>query len=88
MYRAKVYVYPKEGILDPPGKAVHQILKNMGYKAVNGVRVGKFVTLELNSALTEAEAYQQMEEMCQKLLANPIIEDYRFEIEKVTEEQE
>ncbi|RKY85657.1 phosphoribosylformylglycinamidine synthase, purS protein, partial [candidate division KSB1 bacterium] len=60
----------------------------MGYKAVNGVRVGKFVTLELNSALTEAEAYQQMEEMCQKLLANPIIEDYRFEIEKVTEEQE
>ena len=87
MYRARVYVYPKDGILDPQGKAVRHTLKNMGYKAVDGVRVGKFVTLELGNQLTEAEAHRQMEEMCRKLLANPIIEDYRFEIEKVTEEQ-
>ncbi|HDL17893.1 MAG TPA: phosphoribosylformylglycinamidine synthase subunit PurS [Bacteroidetes bacterium] len=81
MPKAKVYVYLKEGILDPQGKAVHRILKNMNFDQVGDVRVGKFITLDFENNLPDAEIGSQADEICRKLLANPVIEDYHFDIE-------
>lgn len=77
--RVKVYITLKEGVLDPQGKAVERSLHSLGYTAAEKVRVGKYVEFELNS-LPRAEAEGQIRAMCEKLLANPVIEDYRFEI--------
>jgi len=79
---AKVLVYLKKGILDPQGKAVRHILGNMGFKEVQEVRVGKYITLRFDDRLDGAEVRRKTEEICQKLLANPVIEDYSFEIEE------
>jgi phosphoribosylformylglycinamidine synthase len=81
MPKAKVYVYLKNGILDPQGKAVHHILHNMNIHEVQDVRVGKFITLTFENGLTEEEVRRRTEEICRKLLANPVIEDYHFEVE-------
>jgi len=81
MPKAKVYVYLKEGILDPQGKAVHHILKNMNFDKVGNVRVGKFITLDFENDIPDAKIRSQTDEICKKLLANPVIEDYHFEIE-------
>jgi len=78
----RVYVTPKHGILDPQGAAVERSLPNLGFTGVSGVRVGKIIDLTIQGAgLTEEAARSQVDEMCRKLLANPIIEDYTFEIE-------
>ena len=75
----KVFVTLKEGVLDPQGKAVENSLHSLGFGAVKEVRVGKY--LELNLDVAEAgDAEQQAQRMCEKLLANPVIEDYRFEV--------
>jgi phosphoribosylformylglycinamidine synthase PurS subunit len=81
MPKAKIFVYLKEGILDPQGKAVHHILHNMNFDHVENVRIGKYITLNFADGLAEAEIKSQTEEMCKRLLANPVIEDYHFEIE-------
>lgn len=81
MPKAKVYVYLKEGILDPQGKAVHHILKNMNFDRVGNVRVGKFITLDFENGMPDEKIRSQTDEICKKLLANPVIEDYHFEIE-------
>lgn len=81
MPRAKVFVYLKEGILDPQGKAVHHILGNMNFARVSQVRIGKFITLDFENHLSREEIERQTEEICKKLLANPVIEDYHFTIE-------
>ncbi|HHM23988.1 MAG TPA: phosphoribosylformylglycinamidine synthase subunit PurS [Bacteroidetes bacterium] len=81
MATAKVYVYLKEGILDPQGKAVLHILQNMDVTEVEDVRVGKMVTLKFRPGLSQKEIAEKTEEICKKLLANPVIEDYHFEIE-------
>jgi len=75
-YRAKVYVTLKEGVLDPQGNAVAQGLKSMGY-AVGEVRVGRYIELEVE-ADGEEIARGKIDEMCRRLLANPVIEDYTF----------
>lgn len=80
MAKARVYVYLKEGILDPQGKAVLHILNNMNIGGVEDVRVGKMITLKFDAQLPQAEIEKRTEEICQKLLANPVIEDYRYEI--------
>lgn len=80
MIRAKVYVTLKKGVLDPQGETVKGALETLGFAGVRDVRIGKFLVITLNSASQE-EAKRQIEEMCKKLLANPVIEDYRFEIE-------
>jgi phosphoribosylformylglycinamidine synthase subunit PurS len=78
----RVYVTPKQGILDPQGVAVERSLPNLGFEGVSGVRVGKIIDLSIEGAgLTKEVARAQVDEMCRKLLANPIIEDYTFEIE-------
>ncbi|HXY81215.1 MAG TPA: phosphoribosylformylglycinamidine synthase subunit PurS [Gaiellaceae bacterium] len=76
--RAIVLVRPKEGILDPQGAAVESALGHLGF-AVSGARVGKVVDLEVDAA-DEAEARTQVEQMCERLLANPLIESYEIEL--------
>jgi phosphoribosylformylglycinamidine synthase subunit PurS len=67
-----VLIRPKEGILDPQGKAVERALPALGFEGVEHVRVGRMVELEADSA-------EQLDELCRKLLANPLIEDYEIE---------
>jgi phosphoribosylformylglycinamidine synthase len=79
MFEAKIYVTLKQGILDPQGNAVRGGLVSMGYGGVTDVRVGKFLVLTLDSR-DRLQAEQQVREMCDRLLANPVIEDYTFEV--------
>jgi len=67
-------------VLDPQGKTVQNALAQMGYGAVGAVHVGKYLEIELNAADLET-ARKQIDEACHRLLSNPVIEDYRFEIE-------
>jgi len=77
--KAIVNVYLKEGVLDPQGKAVHHALGALGFENVSNVRVGKQIVLDLQSSSLE-EAKQEVEKMCETLLANTVIEDYNIEI--------
>ena len=77
---AKVYVTLKKAVLDPQGKAVERSLHALGYQEVRDVRMGKYFEVELEAA-SRQQAEARIREMCDKLLANPVIEDYRFEIQ-------
>ncbi len=77
--KAKVHVTLKNGVLDPQGKAVQHALAGLGFSGVEDVRQGKFIELEL-SETDSAKAEAQAEEMCKKLLANTVIENYTVEI--------
>lgn len=77
--RVKIFVRLKEGVLDPQGKAVERSLHSLGYKEVRDVRMGKYLEVDLDVPSRQA-AEHRVREMCDKLLANPVIEDYRFEI--------
>ncbi len=78
--KAKVYVTLKKGVLDPQGRAVMGALKSMDFGEVKDVRVGKYMELELSGASKEEEE-KRLREMCEKLLANTVVENYRIEIE-------
>ena len=78
--RAKIFISFKHGVLDPQGKAVERSLHTLGYQEVRDVRMGKYLEVELEASSRES-AEARLREMCDKLLANPVIEDYRFEIE-------
>ena len=78
-YHARIYVTLRSSVLDPAGVAVESGIKQMGYEGVTGVRIGKYIELEL-SATDEADAKNQLDEICDRLLANPVIENYCFEI--------
>jgi len=77
--KAKVYVTLKDGIHDPQGKAILQALLGLGFEGINGVRVGKYFELDLPEQ-SVAEAEQFLKGSCEKLLANTVIEKYRFEV--------
>jgi phosphoribosylformylglycinamidine synthase PurS subunit len=79
--RVKIFISFKEGVLDPQGKAVERSLHSLGYEEVRDVRMGKYLEIELAASSREAAA-ARVREMCDKLLANPVIEDYRFEIQE------
>jgi phosphoribosylformylglycinamidine synthase len=79
--RVKIFVSLKNGVLDPQGKAIERSLHTLGYTEVGDVRVGKYLEVEVNAA-SRAEAESRVREMCDKLLANTVIEDYRFEIKE------
>ena len=81
--RVKIFVRLKEGVLDPQGKAIEDSLHTLGYQEVRDVRMGKYLEVELEAPSRQA-AEARIREMCDKLLANPVIEDYRFEIEEAT----
>jgi phosphoribosylformylglycinamidine synthase subunit PurS len=76
--KATVLVRPKQGILDPQGQAVESSLRQLGF-SVDGARIGRVVDLELDAA-DEATARTQVEQMCEQLLANPLIESYEIEL--------
>ena len=75
--KVKVIVTLKNGVLDPQGKAIQQTLNGMAFDNVSEVRQGKFFDIEINES-DEAKAKSQAEEMCKKLLANLVIEDYKI----------
>jgi phosphoribosylformylglycinamidine synthase PurS subunit len=75
----RVYVTLKRGVLDPQGSAVGRALRTMGYDEVEDVRLGKYIEVILRDGERPERARQRLEEMCRKLLANTVIEDYRFE---------
>jgi phosphoribosylformylglycinamidine synthase subunit PurS len=77
--RATVLVRPKSGILDPQGEAVERALRQLGFP-VGDARVGRVIDLEVDAA-NVAEARAKIEEMCHRLLANPLIESYEIELE-------
>jgi phosphoribosylformylglycinamidine synthase len=72
--KARVLVRPKAGILDPQGQAVERALPALGFDGVRDVRVGRLIELEVDDA-------SQLPEMCERLLANPLIEDYEVQLE-------
>ncbi len=78
--KAKIVVMPKKAVLDPQGKTVQSALAHMGYTGIGDVRVGKYLEIELAGADKET-ARKQIDEACHKILSNPVIEDYRFELE-------
>lgn len=77
--RVRIFVSLKDGVLDPQGEAIEQSLHTIGYSEVQNVRVGKYLELEVHG-LSMGDAEIRIREFCDKLLANPVIEDYRFEI--------
>jgi len=77
--KAVVNVYLKEGVLDPQGKAAHHALESMNFKGVQDVRIGKQIIIKLDTDDKE-EAQSEVEEMCETLLANTVIEDYTIEL--------
>lgn len=83
MFQARIYVTLKKGILDPQGNAVKGALMSLGYKDVDEVRVGKYLVLYLNQS-DRLEAENEVREMCDRLLANPVIEDFSYELQEVT----
>lgn len=79
MFKATVYVTLKESVLDPQGSAVKGSLHSLGFDEVRDVRIGKYMEVEVNVDSRQA-AEERLTEMCEKLLANTVIEDYRFEM--------
>ncbi len=79
--KAKVYVTLKRGVLDPQGKAIHHAAQTLGYQSLKDVRQGKYFELQLNEGLDEAAARAQAERLAHDVLANPVIEDFRIELE-------
>jgi len=77
---ARVYVTPKRGILDPQGKAVQQSLRTLGFDEVHDVRVGRFILLRVE-ADSPTGAEERVRAMCERLLANKLIEDFQVQIE-------
>ena len=80
--RVKIFVSLKNGVLDPQGKAIERSLHTLGYPEVQEVRMGKYLELNIEASSSRAAAESRIREMCDKLLANPVIEDYRFEIDE------
>ncbi len=79
MWRAEIRVRLKKGVLDPQGAAVERSLAALGYQGVAGVRVGKLLELTIDAPGRE-EAERWVDEMCRRLLANPVIEEYAFDL--------
>ena len=80
MYKVSVYVTPKAGVVDPQGAVIERALPALGHSGVANIRVGRYITLEVPG--TDPERVKaDVDDICRKLLANPIIEDYRFGVE-------
>jgi phosphoribosylformylglycinamidine synthase PurS subunit len=78
--KARVYVTLKRGVLDPQGSAVNRALHAMGYGEVEDVRLGKYIEVTLTEKANIEDERKALDEMCRKLLANTVIEDYRIEL--------
>jgi phosphoribosylformylglycinamidine synthase len=78
--KAKIHVTLKQGILDPQGKAIEHALGSLGFKNTANMRVGKYMEVDVNEP-DQTKADSQVKAMCEKLLANTVIEDYRYELQ-------
>jgi phosphoribosylformylglycinamidine synthase len=78
--KARIFVTLKDGVLDPQGKAIGHALAGLGFGGVGDVRQGKLIEIDLPQAKDESSVRAQVEDMCRKLLANPVIEDFRVEL--------
>ncbi|HTI86240.1 MAG TPA: phosphoribosylformylglycinamidine synthase subunit PurS [Alphaproteobacteria bacterium] len=78
--KARVHVTLKNGVLDPQGKAIGHALGSLGFSGVGEVRQGKFIEIEIAES-DAAKAKAQVKDMCEKLLANTVIEDYRIDVD-------
>jgi phosphoribosylformylglycinamidine synthase subunit PurS len=76
----KVFITPRRGVLDPQGRAVEASLKTLGFNNVGQVRMGKYIELDV-AANSSAEAADEVKRMCEQLLANSVIEDFRLEVD-------
>jgi phosphoribosylformylglycinamidine synthase PurS subunit len=79
LFSCEVYIRPRKDILDPQGDAVEHALRDLGFRAVSDVRIGRYIRLGVE-ADGEAEARARLDEMCAKLLANPVTEDYEVRV--------
>jgi len=82
VYLSKIRVTLRESILDPQGKAVQHAISTLGVPGIHDVRMGKYIELKVDGD-SEAHVRDATEAVCKKLLANPVMEDYRYEIEKI-----
>ena len=83
MYLARIYVTLKPAVNDPQGETVLGSLKQLGFVSVNDVRIGKYLEVKLDET-DPAQAEELVVDLCQKLLANPVIEQYRFELHEIS----
>jgi len=82
MFKIKIYISLKEGVADPQGATIKHALDSLGYQGVEKVRVGKYLELKLN--LQDGKKIEeQIEDMCKKILVNPVIENFEYKIEKI-----
>ena len=79
--KAKIIVTPKKAVLDPQGKTVQNALEHMGYTGVTGVHVGKYLEIDLAPGTDKAAAHKALNDAALRFLSNPVIEDYKLEIE-------
>jgi phosphoribosylformylglycinamidine synthase len=79
--KAKIVITPKKAVLDPQGKTVQTALEQMGYKGVTGVHIGKYIEIDFAPGTDKAAAQKALNDAAHKLLSNPIIEDFKLEIE-------
>jgi len=79
--KAKIIITPKKAVLDPQGKTVQNALAQMGYTGVTGVHIGKYIEIDLAPGTDPTAARQALNEAAHRFLSNPVIEDYRLEIE-------
>lgn len=79
MFESRIKITLRRSILDPQGKTVEHSIASLGYSSVRDTRIGKYIELRLDTD-TEEEARKITEEICRKLLANPVMEDYEFEV--------
>lgn len=77
--KAKIIITPKKAVLDPQGKTVQSALEHMGYSGVGAVHVGKYLEIEVTGE--RETVHRQIDEACRKFLSNPVIEDYKLELE-------
>jgi phosphoribosylformylglycinamidine synthase subunit PurS len=80
--KARIYVTLKPSVLDPQGKAIHHAVETFGYRGIEDVRQGKYFEIALSAALSADEARAEAERLARDVLANPVIEDYRVEIDE------
>lgn len=79
--KAKIIITPKKAVLDPQGKTVENALAHLGYTGVTGVHIGKYIEIDLAAGTDKAAAQKALNEAAHRLLSNPVIEDYKLEIE-------
>jgi phosphoribosylformylglycinamidine synthase PurS subunit len=79
--KARIIVTPKKAVLDPQGKTVQSALQHLGYTGISAVHVGKYIEIDLAQDADPAAARRALDDACHKFLSNPIIEDYRLDLE-------